>query len=42
MKIIVDLFNQHSGDIDELMRLALSAFSNGADIVKIQYLQIIL
>jgi sialic acid synthase SpsE len=36
MKIIVDLFNQHSGDIDELMRLALSAFSNGADIVKIQ------
>jgi len=36
MKIIVDLFNQHSGDLVELKRLALSAYLNGADIVKTQ------
>ena len=36
MEIIVDLFNQHSGDMKELKRLALSAFLNGADVVKTQ------
>jgi len=36
MKIIVDLFNQHSGDMDELKKLALSAYLNGADAPKIQ------
>ncbi|MAH42851.1 hypothetical protein CL614_03965 [archaeon] len=36
MEIIVDLFNQHSGDTKELKRLALSAFLNGADVVKTQ------
>jgi sialic acid synthase SpsE len=38
MKIIVDLFNQHSGDINELKRLALIAYQNGADVAKIQVL----
>lgn len=38
MKIVVDLFNQHSGDMNELKRLALSAFINGADVAKIQIL----
>ena len=38
MKIIVDLFNQHSGDINELKRLSLLAFQNGADVAKIQVL----
>lgn len=36
MEIIVDLFNQHSGNIKELKRLALSAFLSGADVVKTQ------
>jgi len=38
MKIIVDLFNQHSGDLTELKRMALSAFMSGADAVKLQLL----
>jgi len=38
MKIVVDLFNQHSGSIDELKRMALSAWISGADVVKIQIL----
>ncbi|MEC8299556.1 MAG: N-acetylneuraminate synthase family protein [Pseudomonadota bacterium] len=38
MQIIVDLFNQHSGDLDELERMALSAKLAGADFVKIQLL----
>jgi len=38
LKIVVDLFNQHSGDMNELKRLALSAFINGADVAKIQIL----
>jgi len=38
MKIIVDLFNQHSGDIKELKRMALSAHLSGADAVKLQLL----
>ncbi len=38
MEIIVDLFNQHSGNVDELKRMALSAYMNGADIAKIQIL----
>lgn len=38
MKIIVDLFNQHSGDIHELKRLSLDAFASGAHYVKIQLL----
>ena len=36
MEIIVDLFNQHSGNVDELKRMALSAYLNGADVAKIQ------
>jgi len=36
MKIIIDLFNQHSGDLEELKRLALSGWISGADAVKIQ------
>ena len=36
MKIIVDLFNQHSGDIEELKRMSMSAFLSGADIIKLQ------
>jgi sialic acid synthase SpsE len=36
MKIIVDLFNQHSSDLTDLKRLALNAYSAGADAVKIQ------
>lgn len=38
MKIIVDMFNQHSGDLEELKRMALTAWQCGADIVKIQLL----
>jgi len=38
VKIIVDLFNQHSGDIKELKRMALSAHLAGADAVKLQLL----
>jgi len=38
MKIIVDLFNQHSGDIKELKRMALQAHLAGADSVKLQLL----
>jgi len=38
MKIVVDLFNQHSGNLEELNRMALSAYLSGADIVKIQLL----
>jgi len=38
MKIIVDLFSQHSGDIKELKRMALSAHLAGADAVKLQLL----
>ena len=38
MKVIVDLFNQHSGDIKELKRMALSAHLAGADEVKLQLL----
>ena len=38
MKIIVDLFNQHSGDITELKRMALAAHLAGADAVKLQLL----
>ncbi len=36
MEIIVDLCNQHHGDIKELKRMALSAFMAGADVVKVQ------
>lgn len=36
MEIIVDLFNQHSGNLEDLKRLALSAWTNGADVAKIQ------
>ena len=36
MEVIVDLFNQHSGNAEDLKRLALSAWQNGADVVKIQ------
>jgi pseudaminic acid synthase len=38
MKIAVDLFNQHSGNLRELKRLAMDAYCAGADIVKIQIL----
>lgn len=38
MEIIVDLFNQHSGDMKELKRMALAAWLAGADTVKIQLL----
>ena len=38
MYIIVDLFNQHSGNVDELKRLVLNAYLAGADAVKIQLL----
>jgi len=36
MEIIVDLCNQHHGDLLELKRMTLSAFLAGADVVKIQ------
>ena len=36
MEIILDLFNQHSGNISELKRLALQGFLNGANVAKIQ------
>jgi sialic acid synthase SpsE len=38
MRIIVDLFNQHSGDLKELKRMALQAHLAGADAVKLQLL----
>ena len=38
MKIIVDLCNQHFGNIEELKRMSLSAFLSGADAIKIQLL----
>ena len=38
MKIVVDLFNQHSGNLSELKRLSTLAFINGADVAKIQIL----
>lgn len=36
MKIIVDLFNQHSGDFETLKRMATEAHLAGADAVKLQ------
>lgn len=36
MKIIVDLFNQHSSNLDDLKRMALSAWMSGADSAKLQ------
>ena len=36
LEIIVDLCNQHHGSLIELQRMALNAWSAGADIVKIQ------
>ena len=36
MEIIVDLCNQHFGSTSELKRMALNAWSAGADVVKIQ------
>lgn len=36
MRIVVDLFNQHSANTTELKRMALSAFMSGADYVKLQ------
>lgn len=38
MKICVDLFNQHSGNLSELKRMALEAWTAGADCVKLQLL----
>jgi|TARA_Y100000310_G_scaffold122315_1_gene120962 sialic acid synthase SpsE len=38
VEIVVDLFNQHSGNLNELKRMALSAYLNGADVAKIQIL----
>ena len=38
MKIIVDLCNQHFGELSELKRMTLNAFTAGADAVKIQLL----
>jgi N,N'-diacetyllegionaminate synthase len=38
VELIVDLFNQHSGDLEELKRMALTAWQCGADTVKIQLL----
>ena len=36
MEIIVDLCNQHQGSLSELKRMALNAWSAGADVVKVQ------
>ena len=36
MEIVVDLFNQHSGNQEDLKKLSLSAWMNGANVVKIQ------
>jgi sialic acid synthase SpsE len=36
MKIILDLCNQHHGQLEELKRMALAAFLGGADAIKIQ------
>ena len=36
MEIIVDLCNQHHGSLSELKRMALNAWSAGADVVKVQ------
>ena len=38
MEIVVDLFNQHSGNQEDLKKLSLSAWMNGANVVKIQLL----
>ena len=38
MEIVVDLFNQHSGNLDELKCMAFAARQAGADWVKIQLL----
>ena len=38
MKIILDLCNQHFGNLQELKRMSLNAFLSGADAVKIQLL----
>ena len=36
MEIIVDLCNQHYGDVQEIKRMILSSFVSGADVIKIQ------
>ena len=36
MEIVVDLFNQHSGKFEDLKKLSLSAWMNGANVIKIQ------
>tara|TARA_R100000005_G_C5003063_1_gene211045 strand:- start:45 stop:749 length:705 start_codon:yes stop_codon:yes gene_type:complete len=36
VEIIVDLCNQHHGSLSELKRMALNAWSAGADVVKVQ------
>ena len=36
MRIIVDLFNQHSGNLERLKKMALIASMSGADEVKLQ------
>tara|TARA_B100000686_G_C16704645_1_gene925542 strand:+ start:607 stop:1317 length:711 start_codon:yes stop_codon:yes gene_type:complete len=36
VEIIVDLCNQHKGSLSELKRMALNAWSAGADVVKVQ------
>ena len=36
MEIIVDLCNQHYGDVQEIKRMILSSFTSGADAIKIQ------
>jgi sialic acid synthase SpsE len=38
MKVIVDLCNQHFGELDELKRMSLNAFLSGASAVKVQLL----
>lgn len=38
MKVIVDLCNQHFGNLEELKRMSINAFMSGADAVKIQLL----
>ena len=36
MKIVIDLWNQYMGDLDELKRMIMSGWTNGADAVKPQ------
>ena len=36
MELILDLCNQHHGDLNELKRMTINAFSAGADVVKVQ------